>query len=68
VKILKAIRQDHFSNDLQELASDLKPDSPENNLMRERELLCANIQRVKGQDEGLVRGLENKRIQLDAKI
>lgn len=70
IKVLKAIRPEHFSNDLQELMSDIRPDSPENNLIRERELMAANIERVKAdhKDRELLKGLENKRAQLDYKI
>lgn len=70
VSLLKAIRPEHFCNELQELLSDIRPDNEENNLVRELEMLEASIERLRKdeKDKNLQKTLEARRSALTSKV
>ena len=70
VRVLKDIRPDGFSNELQELISDIRPDNIEQNLLREWEMLNISIEKLKAEnkEQNLMKTFEGKRSDLSKRI
>lgn len=71
VRLLKEIRPDGFCNELQELLSDIRPDNPEHNLLREYELVTSSIEKLKEEkreQQNVIKSFEGKRQDLSKRI
>ena len=63
VRVLKDIRPDGFSNELQELISDIRPDNIEQNLLREWEMVNISLEKMIAEniEQNIMKAFEGKR-------